>query len=673
MYHVPIYWNKDRSKKKKDSKDESTEKKGATDNEAVKTLTNKLDPHDRLKSINRRKEHNILFISPNLPEFDESAGGKRAWHMLKLLQEEYNVYAYAPGSRKSHHKKKLEDDGVIVFDHHDYERIKREVPGFHTIIYAWYYTYYDCEGFRNLYPDALIIVDTVDIHWVREERSLGNWDGINKEKWERNKLSEMHVYENADIIWTVSDTDTAAIHKEIPTADIRVVSIIEDLKKHTYVDPETKNILFLGGYRHYPNINAAQILAEEIMPLIVKKEPKAKLLLAGSGAPDDIIALGKSPHVEYLGFIEDEDIAALYGRAALTIVPLISGAGVKGKICEAISYRVPVITNKIGNEGINLKNKVDAFITEKPTQMAKYALSILSGKYDLPGMTTKAQAKLLNLVGPEVNKQNMVHSIHRPVSICIVTYNKVDLLEKCIESILDNTDYPDYEVLVHSNGCEDGTKEYLEALAKKDPRIIPILSDDNDVFVKPNNWMMERSVINDIVLLNNDTTVTKGWLTALKDAAYASPTIGIAGSKILYPDGKLQEFGGELYSEGGGRNIGKWEDPNEDQYNILKRAAFVSGCSFFIKRSTIDKVGVFDLQFHPCYCEDADYCYNAWRNELETVVTPKSIIYHFEGATSGTDTSSGFKRFQDINMKKFHKKHGKHIDKINEKVSVLNG
>ena len=84
-------------------------------------------------------------------------------------------------------------------------------------------------------------------------------------------------------------------------------------------------------------------------------------------------------------------------------------------------------------------------------------------------------------------------------------------------------------------------------------------------------------------------------------------------------------------------------------------------------------MGVFDLQFHPCYCEDADYCYNAWRNELETVVTPKSIIYHFEGATSGTDTSSGFKRFQDINMKKFHKKHGKHIDKINEKVAVLNG
>jgi len=663
MYHVPIYWNKDRSKEKL-----KEEQKSLSEQQANKPSDTSSTQTQRQK----RKEHNILFISPNLPEFDESAGGKRAWYMLKLMQEEYNVYAYAPGSRKPHHQKKLEDDGVTVIDHHDYERIKRDIPEFTAIIYAWYYTYYDCEGFRNLYPEAMIIVDTVDIHWVREERSLGNWDGIDKEKWERNKLSEIHVYENADIIWTVSDTDTNAIHKEVPTADIRIVSIIEDLKKETFRDPKTKNILFLGGYRHYPNINAAQILANDIIPKILKKVPDAKLLLAGSGAPDEIISLGDLPYVEYLGFINDEDIPALYERSAVTVVPLISGAGVKGKICESISYRVPVITNKIGNEGINLENRKEGFITEKPNQMAKYAIDILQGKIELAELTTKAQEKLLGLVGPEINKINMLHSIHRPISICVVTYNKVDLLKKCIDSIIENTSYPEYEILVHSNGCTDGTKEYLEEVANTDSRIVPILSDDNDVFVLPNNWMMERTPINDVVLLNNDVEVTPNWLTALYQAAYSSPEIGIAGSKILFPDGKLQEFGGELYSDGTGRNIGKWEDPNQEQYNVLKRASFVSGCSFFIKRTTIEKVGTFDKRFHPCYCEDADFCYSAWQNGLQTVVTPDSIIYHFEGATSGTDTSSGFKRFQDINMKKFFKKHGEKIDEVNSQVSELN-
>ena len=663
MYHIPIYWNKDRSKERQ--KKEAEVKTDLTDSQTTQL------PDNRAEN-NKRKEHNILFISPNLPEYDQSAGGKRAWFMLKLLQEEYKVYAYAPGSRQAHHQKKLEDDGVTVIDHHDYERIKRDIPEFTIIIYAWYYTYYDCEGLRSLYPNAKIIVDTVDIHWVREERSLGNWDGIDKEKWQRNKQSEIHVYENADIIWTVSDTDTKAVLKEIPKADIRVVSIIEDLKKDTYVDPGTNNILFLGGYRHYPNINAAQILATEIMPQVIKKVPDATLLLAGSGAPVDIEALGALPYVEFLGFIDDKDISALYERSTLTIVPLISGAGVKGKICEAISYRIPVITNKIGNEGINLKNKAEGFITEKPGQMAKYAIDILNRKIKLDELTSKAQEKLLGLVGPDINKRNMVHSIHRPVSICIVTYNKVDLLKKCIKSIIEYTDYPEYEILVHSNGCTDGTKAYLNEVAKSDSRIVPILSDANDVFVLPNNWMMERTPVNDVVLLNNDVVVTKNWLTALYNAAYSSPEIGIAGSKILFPDGKLQEFGGELYADGTGRNIGKWEDPNQDQYNVMKRASFVSGCSFFIKRTTIEKLGAFDKQFHPCYCEDADYCYNAWRNALQTVVTPDSIIYHFEGATSGTDTSSGFKKYQDINMKKFFKKHGKNIEAINDKVSELN-
>ena len=691
MYHIPIYWNKDKSKKKTAEQDDNLVDKGHAKQENIEShgvdgetinhnnadnnrLEEDLNDHSSTEenSTLTKTKHNILFISPNLPDFDQSAGGKRAFLMLKLLQETYNVYAYAPGERPSKHQRKLEEVGVTVISHHDYTRIKREVPLFESIIYAWYYTYYDCAGFRDLYPEALIIVDTVDIHWVREARSIGNWEGIDMEKMERNKLSEIHVYQNANIIWTVSDTDTAAIKKEVPDSDIRVVSIIEEMNESSYTDPLTNNILFIGGYSHYPNINAAKIIANEILPIIEKKVPGVKLLLAGSKAPDEIIELGNQDNIEYLGFINDEDIPALYAKSFMAIVPLVSGAGVKGKICEAISYRLPVVTNKIGNEGINLKNKTEAFITESPLQMSKYAIQLLNRKVNLEQLTSNAQAKLKGLVGVEVNRTNMLNSIHRPVSICIVTFNKVDLLEKCINSIIKYTSYPQYEILVHSNGCKDGTKEYLQEISRTFPQVIPIISEDNNVFVLPNNWMMERSSENDIVLLNNDTIVTQDWLSELKKAAYSSPTIGIAGSKILYPDGKLQEFGGELYMDGTGRNIGKWEDPNQEQYSQLKRASFVSGCSFFIKRSTINKVGVFDKQFHPCYCEDADYCYNAWSNGLETVVTPKSIIYHFEGATSGTDTSSGFKKYQDINMKKLYAKHGNSISITNDNVSEIN-
>ena len=615
---------------------------------------------------------NILFISPNLPDFDESAGGKRAWYMLKLLQEEYQVYAYTKGQKLPHHRTKLEDDGIIIIDTHNFHAIKRSIPDFHTIIFGWYYTMNENGKILQYYPDALVVVDTVDIHWVREERSLGNWDGIDRKKWKANKLKEIDVYSKADRVWVVSETDAEAVRKEIPDADLAIVSIIEDIKKDTYLDPENNNILFLGGYRHYPNITAVTILATEIFPLVKKAISNATLTIAGSNAPEEVKALGIIEDINFKGFIKDEDIPSLYANSFIAVVPLVAGAGVKGKICEAISYSLPVVTNAIGNEGIDLVHKKEAFVTENTNEMAQYVISAMKREIDLTAMTKGAQDRFLNLVGADVNKKRMINSLVKQVSICIVTYNKLDLLKKCISSIHGNTNYPNYKILVHSNGCTDGTQEFLTAAANSDERIIPILSKTNDVFVLPNNGMMNMFPNNDVILLNNDVEVTENWLSALVETAYSDNNIGIVGSKILFPDGKLQEFGGILYSDGTGKNIGKWEDPDQDIYKTLNRASFVSGCSFYIKRSTIQKIGVFDEQFHPCYCEDADYCYTAWENGLEVVVEPSSIIFHFEGATSGTDTSSGFKKYQTINMEKFHVKHGKKVDKVNKKVAELN-
>jgi GT2 family glycosyltransferase len=77
----------------------------------------------------------------------------------------------------------------------------------------------------------------------------------------------------------------------------------------------------------------------------------------------------------------------------------------------------------------------------------------------------------------------------------------------------------------------------------------------------------------------------------------------------------------------------------------------------YIKRSTINRVGLLDEQFHPCYFEDADYCYTARNKGLLTVVTAHAIVYHHEGATSGQDESSGMKQYQAINRDKFIAKH----------------
>ncbi len=634
----------------------------------------KWDEFIRNKSLaNTNARSKILFISPELPQYDKSSGGKRATRMLSLLAEEMDVYVYTTAVKPEKYVNKLEENGVHVVINSDLDTLRKKINHFDSIIFAWYYTYLESHRLIELYPNAKIIVDSVDVHWVREERSIGNWEGFTSEMAAKNKEGEVYTYKQADIVWAVTENDKAAINNEIPNKDIRVISNVHTPIITEYVDPKNNNILFFGGFGHYPNVSAVKLLATQILPMIQKEISDCKLIIAGSNATQEIKDLGKLKGVEFRGFIEEEDVTALYAETFLSVSPLLAGAGIKGKICEAIAHRIPVVTNAIGNEGINLENEISGFIKEDLEELARLISKVMRREFDLATITKRAQDKMDLLVGPALVKERMIASIIPEITICIVTYNRMDLLKRCIESIEGNTKYPRYKIVVHSNGCTDGTVQYLEAAATINKKIIPVLSDKNEVFVIPNNKMMMMHDQNDIVLLNNDTFVTNNWLTELHNAAYSSSEIGIAGSKILYPNGKLQEFGSELYENGSGRNIGKWDDPNIDEYQKAKRVGYVSGCSMYIKRSTINRIGIFDLQFHPCYCEDSDYCYTAWENDIQTIVTPNSIVYHDEGATSGTDTSTGFKKYQKVNFEKFLVKHKTKLATARNKIEQLNG
>ena len=617
----------------------------------------------------------ILYISPNLPDYDQSSGGKRANKMLELLSSFADVSVFTLGSRPAKYKKHISDKGISIIDSYSSSDVFKALPNIDVIIFAWFYTLHDNADILKRYPNALKIVDSVDVHWVREERSIGHIKALTKEKVRQNKESEIASYHHADIIWTVTDNDRKAVQKELPKSFVSVVSNIHDVYIRDYNPIEDLRILFFGGYNHPPNLTALDILINEIRPKVLKTLAGVTFVIAGSKAPKEVIRYGELQGVEYLGFIPEDEINELYDKAHLVVAPLAAGAGIKGKICEAISYGVPVLTTDIGNEGINLVDNVDGFVSDIES-MADRIIGILTSDVDMKSIVEASKLKLDKIVGPDYARRQMFKDVHPMVTICIVTWNRLDLLKKCISSVLKHTSYPFYRVVVHSNGCSDGTQEYLQDISQRYHQIIPRLSPTNDVFVRPNNEMMMEFEDSDILLLNNDTEVTDRWLTSLREAAYTSDNIGIAGSKLLYPDGRLQEFGSELYIDGTGRNIGKGEDPMLPQYNVVKRVGYVSGCAMYIKRSTIDKIGIFDDQFHPCYCEDSDYAYSAWEQGLETVVTPESVVIHYEGGTSGTDEESGFKAYQKVNLDKFLSKHREkleglttHINKINERHS----
>jgi O-antigen biosynthesis protein len=245
------------------------------------------------------------------------------------------------------------------------------------------------------------------------------------------------------------------------------------------------------------------------------------------------------------------------------------------------------------------------------------------------------------------------------VSIVIPVYNKFELTFQCLESLHRNVSSSvRYEVIVVDNDSSDHT-HHLASLTG----LNYIRNDDNRGFVEGCNIGAEKARGTYIVFLNNDAIVTPHWLESLYDTIQSSESIGLVGSKILYPDGRLQEAGGVIFQDGTGNNYGKNDHPDRYQYNYVRDVDYCSGASIIIASKLFRSFGGFDMLYAPAYYEDTDLAFKVRQAGLRVVYQPLSVIYHIEGATAGTSTSSGFKKYQAINHEKFMERWSKTLKK----------
>jgi glycosyltransferase involved in cell wall biosynthesis len=155
------------------------------------------------------------------------------------------------------------------------------------------------------------------------------------------------------------------------------------------------------------------------------------------------------------------------------------------------------------------------------------------------------------------------------------------------------------------------------------------------------------------VLLNNDTQVQDGWLDALSDTFRQHPDTGLAGARLLYPDGRLQEAGGIIFKNGSGWNYGKGDDADRPEYRFVREVDYCSGACIMMPAELFRELGGLDERYAPAYYEDTDLAFRVREHGLRVRVQPEASVIHHEGITSGTDESSGAKRFQAVNREKF--------------------
>jgi GT2 family glycosyltransferase len=236
------------------------------------------------------------------------------------------------------------------------------------------------------------------------------------------------------------------------------------------------------------------------------------------------------------------------------------------------------------------------------------------------------------------------------VSIIIPVYNKWRYTLNCLKSICKNT-AGDYEVVVIDDASIDETAEVFSNVKN----LNLVTNKQNAGFVESCNRGARASKGNYILFLNNDTMVTKNWLPPLLEVTKRED-VGAVGSKLVYPDGTLQEAGGLIWNDGSGWNYGRGDDLNEPEYNYVREVDYCSGACLLLKRELFEKVGGFDERFKPAYCEDTDLCFSLRKLGYKVMYQPMSVVVHFEGVTCGTDISRGIKQYQDINRQKFVEK-----------------
>ena len=326
-----------------------------------------------------------LVIDDRVPEPDRHAGGLTLFQYLMLLRDLGLKVVYCPADLTPHqpYTRTLQQRGIEVVHAPDtlegwLSRNGREVdhvwiarPSLAT---AWLPVLRRETG-------ASILYYTHDLHYLRELRRFeldGDWWA--RQESQRLQAEEFAVFATADVVMSPSAEEAEIVRAEVPTSAVRAIppylfasAAVPPPPPEAAAFADRHDIVFVGGFAHTPNVDAALWLAGEIFPLVRARVPHARLVILGDKPPPEVRALAGT-EVEVTGYVPD--LAPYYAVARMSLSPLRYGAGVKGKVVGSLQAWVPVVTTPIGAEGIGLRDGIDALVGGTAAEIAERAVML---------------------------------------------------------------------------------------------------------------------------------------------------------------------------------------------------------------------------------------------------------------------------------------------------------
>ncbi len=262
---------------------------------------------------------------------------------------------------------------------------------------------------RQHAPNACVLFHNMDLHFLRMERAAAlSGDPADAAAASAMRARELTLIGEVDCTITHSTFERDLLAETVPDAPVVVWPYMTELHGTKAGWAARRNACFLGGYRHPPNVDAAEWLAREVTPALRRKLPDGKMLLVGANAGEAVRALA-GDGVEVIGAVDD--LRDVFDRVRVFACGVRVGAGVKGKVSTAMAYGLPVVSTTIGAEGMGLTDGVDVLIADDAEDFASACARLHEDQALWERLSANGLALVAGRHSLERGRQTLKHAI----------------------------------------------------------------------------------------------------------------------------------------------------------------------------------------------------------------------------------------------------------------------
>ena len=337
-----------------------------------------------------------LVCTHTMPEFDREGGSRRVFHFLEFLRLDGWTVSFAAenGEGGERYARTLQQIGITTYTlNNPWHGGREAVISFERLIGTAQFdlvlfAFWSCAEkytarVRQLSPGSIVVVDSVDIHFLRESRRVfcdpnpnGHSQTLSAEYAERMRR-ELNAYAATDAVFTASTKEADLVNDLLGRSLAFAIPDTEDAAISPLTPTDRRGMLFVGNFRHPPNAHAVEYLCEKIVPQLPSKSlARHPIQIVGNDPTEAVLeSCASHENVQVVGWVPS--VVPYLKRARVSLIPLRYGAGTKRKLMQSLMMGTPSVSTSFGIEGFNLEHDLHLLVADDDELFAASIIRLL--------------------------------------------------------------------------------------------------------------------------------------------------------------------------------------------------------------------------------------------------------------------------------------------------------